>query len=149
MYLCHTRPDFAYSVGMVSKFMQKSKLSHLATTKRILRYIRGTLGYEILFPTTNERRECMLVGYTDSSWCGDVDDIKFRAGYVFMLDGAPFSRSSRKEPIMSLSSCELKYIAKSLFAYQGVWLANLIDEIEDDDHGVVIDEILKVSNVYE
>jgi hypothetical protein len=46
-YLCNTRPDLAYSVGVVSRFMQKPKLSHLAATKRILRYIRGTQDYGI------------------------------------------------------------------------------------------------------
>src|SRR4051812_10760335 len=42
-YLCHIRPELAYSVGMISRFMQKPKVSHLAATKRILRYLKGTL----------------------------------------------------------------------------------------------------------
>lgn len=75
-YFCHTRPDLAYNVGMIVRFMQKPKVSHLATTKRMLRYLRGTLDYEILFPINNEGKECKLVDYTDSSWCGDAKDRK-------------------------------------------------------------------------
>jgi len=40
-YLCNMRPDLAYIVGIVSRFMEKSKSSHLEATKRILRYIRS------------------------------------------------------------------------------------------------------------
>jgi hypothetical protein len=54
---------------MMSRFMQKPKVSHLAAAKRILRYLKGTLDYGILFPATDEGKECKLVGYTDSSWC--------------------------------------------------------------------------------
>lgn len=69
--------------------MQKPNVSHLATTKRILRYLKGTLGYGILFPSVDEGKECKLVGYTDSSCCGDAEDRKPTAGYMFMLCGAP------------------------------------------------------------
>ena len=65
-YLCHTRHDLAYSVGVVSRFMQKPEVSHLTATKRILRYLKGTLDYGILFPAVDEGKECKLVGYTDS-----------------------------------------------------------------------------------
>lgn len=59
-YLCHTRPDLAYNVGMVSKFMQKPKLSHLLATKRILRHLRGTLDV-ILFPVEMKEGNASLL----------------------------------------------------------------------------------------
>ena len=86
--------------------MQKPKVSHLAAMKRILRYLKGTLDYGILFPATGIGKECKLVGYTDSSWCSDTEDRKSTIGYVFMLGGAPVAWSSRKEPVVPLSSCE-------------------------------------------
>ena len=36
-YLVHTRPDLAYSVGYVSRFMEAPCEEHLVTIKRILR----------------------------------------------------------------------------------------------------------------
>lgn len=39
-YLCNTRPDLAYSVRIVSRFMENPKVSHLAATKSILRYTK-------------------------------------------------------------------------------------------------------------
>ena len=43
-YLCNTRPNLAFSVGIASRFMERPKMSHLAAVKRILRYVKGTLG---------------------------------------------------------------------------------------------------------
>ena len=69
--------------------MQKPKVSHLAAAKRILRYLKGTLNYGILFPADDEGKECKLVIYTDSSWCSYVEDRKSTTGYMLMLGGAP------------------------------------------------------------
>ncbi|KAD6453329.1 hypothetical protein E3N88_08034 [Mikania micrantha] len=42
-YLTHARPDLAYSVGYVSRYMQNPKLSHYQAVKYILRYVRGRM----------------------------------------------------------------------------------------------------------
>jgi hypothetical protein len=81
-YLCNTRPDLAYSVGVVSRFMQKPKLSHLTAAKRILRYIRGTLDYGILFPSSDQGRKCKLMAYIDSSW---LISAKKQLFYLYIL----------------------------------------------------------------
>ncbi|GAU26641.1 hypothetical protein TSUD_102510 [Trifolium subterraneum] len=146
-YLYNTRSDLAYIVGIVSRFIQKPKLSHLAAVKRILRYIRGTMDYGILFPSTDKGKQCKLVAYSDSSWCGDIEDRKSTAGYVFLLGGAPIAWSSKKESVVALSSCEVEYIAASLCACQAIWLANLIEEIMGEDHGVVKMRIDNISAI--
>ncbi|XP_045791368.1 secreted RxLR effector protein 161-like [Trifolium pratense] len=127
-YLCNTRPDIPYNVGIVSRYMERPKISHLSATKRILRYIKGTLDSGIVFQTS-DGSNFDLVGYTDSDWCGDKDDRKSTAGYIFLYGGAPISLCSRKEPVVALSTCEAEYIVASLSACQSVWLSNLITEI--------------------
>ncbi|XP_050914648.1 secreted RxLR effector protein 161-like [Lathyrus oleraceus] len=127
-YICHTRPDLAYNIGMVNRFMHTPKVSHLAKTKRLIRYLKGTLDYGILFPKAGEGKECNLMGYTDSSWCSDVDDKKSTDGYLFMLGGASVAWGSRKEPIVALSLCEIEYIVSSLYACQETWIVNLIED---------------------
>ncbi|GAU22960.1 hypothetical protein TSUD_247040 [Trifolium subterraneum] len=82
--------------------------------KRILRYIKGTMDYGIVFNKPN-KRSIELIGYTDSNWCGDKDDRKSTTGYVFLYGGAPISW---KEPVVALSTCEAEYIAASLSACQ-------------------------------
>jgi hypothetical protein len=110
----------------------------------VLRYIRGTLDCGILFPSADRGKECRLVAYTNSSWCGDAEDRKSTACYMFMLGGAPIAWSSKKESVVALSSCEAEYIAASLCACQAIWLMNLIDEMIGEDHGAIE---MKIDNV--
>jgi hypothetical protein len=77
----------------------------LIAVKRILRYVKGTLGVGILLPASDRKKQCKLIGYTDSNWCGDTEDRKSTAGYIFYYGDAPISRCSKKEPVVDLSSC--------------------------------------------
>lgn len=43
IYLTLIRPDIAYAVGIVSRFMQDPKRTHLEAVRRILRYVKGTV----------------------------------------------------------------------------------------------------------
>ena len=49
IYLTLTRPDIAFAVGVVSRFMQTLKKSHLEAVRRILRYIKGTLDLGLFY----------------------------------------------------------------------------------------------------
>lgn len=52
-YWCNTRPDLAISVGIVSTFMERLKVSHMEVVKRIIRYVKGFIGCGILFSTVD------------------------------------------------------------------------------------------------
>ena len=90
--------------------MSNPKWSHYQAAVRILRYIQGTLKYGVLFPS-RRKSEPKLVGYYDSDWCGDRVDIRSTSGYLFKFLGGPISWSSKKQPIVTLSTCEAEYIA--------------------------------------
>jgi hypothetical protein len=47
-YLVNIRPDIAFYVGYVSRFMQEPHADHLAAVKHILRYIAGTYDWGLL-----------------------------------------------------------------------------------------------------
>ena len=49
-YLTHTRPDIAFTVGYVSRFMEDPREDHWSTVKRLLRYVKGMLDQAIIFP---------------------------------------------------------------------------------------------------
>lgn len=48
-YLCNNMPDITYVVNIVDKLMSESKKSHLVVTKRVFRYIKGTMKLGFLF----------------------------------------------------------------------------------------------------
>ena len=47
LYLTHSCLDLSFSIGCVSHYMQTLHESHWKETKRILRYIRGTIHFGI------------------------------------------------------------------------------------------------------
>lgn len=81
-YLVNSRPDLAYSVGYVSRFMEKPTTEHLAAVKRVLRYVGGTIGYGCHY---KRKKDASLVGYSDSDLAGDVDTHKSTSGVFFFL----------------------------------------------------------------
>lgn len=72
--MVHTRPDITYSVGIVSRFMEKPTVMHKNAAKRILRYIKGTLNFGLIY--TKDSRNNLLTGYSDSDLAGHVQDRK-------------------------------------------------------------------------
>lgn len=80
-YLTCTILDILFGIGLVSRHMEASTTSHLKVVKRILRYIKGTIDYGILYAFSHNFK---LVGYCDSDWAGDVDNRKSTTGCFFI-----------------------------------------------------------------
>jgi len=120
-YLTSIRLDLMLSVGIASRFMDDSSYTHWKALKRILRYIRGTISLGLFYTRTDDYR---LVGYSDSDWCGDIDYRKSTSGYVFLLGNTTFTWLSKKQPIVTLSTCEAEYVAASWNVCHAVWLSN-------------------------
>ena len=121
-----TRPDIAYAVGYVSRFMENPQEDHWIAVKRILRYLQGTKTHGINYKPSDK---IDFRGYSDADWAGDLADRKSTSGYVFMLLGAPVSWGSKKQPSVSLSTSEAEYIALSLAIQEGKWIHRLLCEI--------------------
>jgi Reverse transcriptase (RNA-dependent DNA polymerase) len=123
-YLLHTRPDLAYSVGIVSRFMESPTTEHMAAVKHILRYVKGTTGMGCCYRKMPEE-DRKFVGFSDSDLAGDLDDRKSTTGMIYFLGNNPVSWTSNKQRVVALSSCEAEYIAAATTACQGVWLEKL------------------------
>ena len=80
MYLTHRRPDILFSTCMISRFMHFPSSHYLGATKRILKYIYGTLDLRIHY---NKVQNFNVVGYSNGDWAGSCDDNKITSGYVF------------------------------------------------------------------
>uniref|UniRef100_A0A2N9JBE9 Integrase catalytic domain-containing protein n=1 Tax=Fagus sylvatica TaxID=28930 RepID=A0A2N9JBE9_FAGSY len=125
-YLTCTRPDILYGVGLVSRYMEALTMTHLKTAKRILRYVKGTLDFGLLYSPSKEFK---LFGYSDSDWAGDMDDRKSTTGFVFYMGDTTFTWTSKKQPIVTLSTCEAEYVAATSSVCHAVWLRSLLKEL--------------------
>ncbi|KAL9268540.1 Retrovirus-related Pol polyprotein from transposon TNT 1-94-like protein, partial [Drosera capensis] len=67
-----TRPDIAYAVGVVSRFLSNPGKQHWEAVKWILRYLKGTSKLCLSFG----KGEPVLEGYTDADMAGDLDHRK-------------------------------------------------------------------------
>uniref|UniRef100_A0AAV1U9T2 Reverse transcriptase Ty1/copia-type domain-containing protein n=1 Tax=Peronospora matthiolae TaxID=2874970 RepID=A0AAV1U9T2_9STRA len=121
-----TRPDIAFGVGYVSRFMENPQEEHWVAVKRIFRYLQGTKTHGICYKPS---ARIDFRGYSDADWAGDLTDRKSTSGYTFMLLGAPVSWGSKKQPSVSLSTTEAEYIALSLAIQEGKWIHRLLCEI--------------------
>ena len=128
-YLVHTRPEPAFAIGYVSRFMEWPTVEHQAAVKRILRYIAGTLDFGLHF--TKAPGSACFIGYTDSDLAGDVDTSQSTSGVLFFLGNCLVSWHSIKQKVVAVSSCEAEYIAASTAATQALWLSRLLAELLD------------------
>jgi len=59
-----TRPDISYAVNSLSQFNNNFGNEHWIAAKRILRYIKSTLDYDIMYT----RSDNPVIGYVDTDW---------------------------------------------------------------------------------
>lgn len=126
-YLVHTRPDIAYAVGMVNRFMERPTTLHLGDVKRVLRYIKGTINYGLVYSKSTGNH--MLSGYSDSDFAGNSDDRRSTGGMVFYLSESLITWMSQKQRCVALSSCEAEFMAATAAACQGLWLQKLLSRV--------------------
>ncbi|XP_019158467.1 PREDICTED: uncharacterized protein LOC109155205 [Ipomoea nil] len=67
LYLTASRPDISFAIGVCVRFQSKPKESHLSTTKKILRYLKGTQSVGLWY---RKGGSFDLVGYSDADFAG-------------------------------------------------------------------------------
>ncbi|XP_021971691.1 uncharacterized mitochondrial protein AtMg00810-like [Helianthus annuus] len=81
IYLTLTRPDVAFAVGVLSRYMQDPRKPHYLAILRVLRYMKGTMGNGVMF---KREQHPMLMGLCDSDYAGDLNERRSTIVYVFM-----------------------------------------------------------------
>ena len=121
--LFRSRPDILFGTVLVNRYMEAPTMTHLKAAKRILRYLKGTLHYGLLYSPSKDFK---LVGYSDSDWARDTNDRTSTTGFVFYMGDTAFTWTSKKQPIMTLSTYEAKYVFATSSVCHAIWLRNLL-----------------------
>lgn len=132
LYLTATRPDMMFVVSLLSRYMECPIELHLQAAKRVFRYLKGTINFGVLYKKGGVEG---LKAYSDSDYASDVEDRKSTSGYVFILSSGAVSWSSKKQPIVTLSTTEAEFIAAALCACQAVWIRRILQELEHNQDG--------------
>lgn len=134
MYLTVTRPDLTFAVGLASRFMENPTEAHFQVVKRIFRYVKNTMELGIMYKRGGNSE---LQVYTDSDYAGDLDDRRSTYGFVFLIAGGAVSWSSKKQPIVALSTTEAEYIAAVSCATQGIWIIRVLGKIGEHQESCI------------
>jgi len=86
-YVCNSRPDIGFIVGLVSRYMSEPRVSHMKAARRILRYLKGLIEYGILFRQDYEGEEATITYFSNVDWCGDKEDRRSTTKYFFQVFG--------------------------------------------------------------
>jgi hypothetical protein len=123
MYLVNTQLDIGFGVNSLNQFMVDPQKVHWIAAKHVLRYLRGTVEYGLLYECSGGVK---LAGFTDVDWAGFAEDEKSTLVCCFSIGLGIISWFSRKQRFVALSFAEAEYMAASLAACEALWLRKLL-----------------------
>jgi len=75
-------------VGLVGRFQDAPKKTHVHKVKIIFIYLKGMLDFGLWYP---KRKDFTLKTYTDAYWASNVDEIKITSGESLFLGNSSVS----------------------------------------------------------
>jgi len=96
-----TRPDIAFAVGVLSRFMSCHEEDHKRAAKEVLRYLRGTTRLGVVYGGSEP-----LQVFADTDWAGDIDSRRSTTGFVFTCNGGPIAWASKRQSTVATSTAE-------------------------------------------
>jgi len=138
-----TRPDLSYVITKLSQYMNNPNQAHLNLARNVLRYLKGSIDERLYFRKSSE--PLRIFGFCDSDW-GGSEDRKSLSGYCFRLskDSSLISWKTKKQNVVSLSSCEAEYTSLTFAVCEGKFLSQLFADFYDRDKTIFSLSITKV-----
>ena len=118
-----TRPDIAFSVSKMSRYLTNYGKEHWMAAKQILKYLMKT---KSKFVTYNGKLNLDVVGYSDADWAGEKATRKSTSGYTFLSAGAVFSWKSKLQTVVAGSTMEAEYISQAYCAREAMWIHKML-----------------------
>jgi hypothetical protein len=142
-------PEITFAVSQVSQFNSNPGKKHWAAVQRIFGYLKKAKRLPLVFKAEASVRNNSRISvdaYSDANWAGDPHTRRSQSGYLVQFNGNTISWSSKKQNVISLSSCESETIASSNGATELMWLRKLITELFVETIGLKVDYTLYLDN---
>lgn len=85
-----TRPNIAYAMLVVSRFVKNPSYLHSKVVKTVFCYLKATKDVGITYGR-EQGGDLIIKGYSDSNWTSDYVTRKSTSGFIFILNGGPVS----------------------------------------------------------
>ncbi|KAL0291599.1 UNVERIFIED_CONTAM: Retrovirus-related Pol polyprotein from transposon TNT 1-94, partial [Sesamum radiatum] len=122
-----TRPDIAYSISCLSRYMSNAGSPHWEALKWLLKYLNSSANRGLMFSKC--AKGVNLTGYVDSNYANDRDSRRSTTSYIFTLCGSCITWKSQLQQIVALSTTEAEYIAATEAFKEALWLEGIVNEI--------------------
>ena len=117
---------------LVSEWSGRGQLYHKGheqALKSLLRYLKGTRTYGLLYiPTTQDsKRRNLLSVYSDANAANEKNR-KSISGDVHLIGTSPVSWHSKKQSVVALSTTEAEYIVATNASRHANWIRKVLGE---------------------
>jgi hypothetical protein len=102
------RPDIAFIIGMLGRYLSNPDMEHWKSAKRVLRCLKRIRNYMLTYQRSDELE---VVGYSDSDFGGCVDSMKSISGYIFVMACGVVSWKSAKQSLVASSAMTAEFVA--------------------------------------
>ncbi|CAI5723452.1 unnamed protein product [Peronospora farinosa] len=131
-----TRPDVAYIITQLSRFLENPGQQHWKASIRVLRYLKTTRDYGIIYD--GSASEVQATAYTDADWGSNIDDRRSVSGIMVMIGGAPVVFKSKYQRTVALSSAEAEYMALSFCTQEVLWVRAMLKDLGHEQVGATL-----------
>ena len=130
--------DIANAVSILSQFLSNPGDDHWRAAKRLLRYLRGTWNYGIRISIESSLEVlgfaqsvagAQIQGFSDSDYAS-CSSRRSRTGFAFFLGDTIVSWYSKKQNVVSLSTCEAEFYAFTEGGKEAIYLRRIWSEIQ-------------------
>ena len=120
----NTRPDIAFAVNHLARFLVNPSNEHMQAARQVLRYIAKDPDQGITFNRSND--QATLEAYTDADFVADPSTSRSTSGMLIRLSSGPISWKSHLQREVVLSTTEAEYLAATETCRQLQWVKSLI-----------------------
>lgn len=132
-----TRPDLAYALSVVSRFISNPGDEHWKALKWIMRYVKGSLDIGLVY-SADAHYETEIAGFVDSDYAGSLDTRRSLTGYAFTALGGCISWKSNLQKVVALSTTEAEYMAATEAIKEALWLKGFAAELGFNSEDITV-----------
>lgn len=131
-----TRPDIAFAVSRLSRFLANPDEKHHAAADRVLHYLRSSRSLALQFGQDDHFRVASDASFADNSL-----DRKSSQAYAMKLFGGMIGWRANKQDTVTTSTTEAELLALSQAAKEALFVNRLLSEMDIDlDDGRILIE---------
>ncbi len=125
VWMGFTRPDIAFIVHMLCRFISNPGEPHWRALKRLCRYLKPSSHLGLVY---EGRPIFRAMGYTDADYANDLEHRRSYSGWVIMLSGAPVAWGVQVQRSVATSTTDAEYFALAAAVKELLWWIDFMAE---------------------